>query len=178
MRRPLFSRWIRRQVLNLANIEPFSLRKFAALAQKENPRLREPLLLYAIANDCTSKLLGYTYKEDVLNSYTQILELLKDKDLAEVALNNLDIDGLPREYSKFFASYRSAYNKPQANRESKHLRWKKSRLLQLEKGVNTADIYHTLDLNPGNVNAYMKHGDLDKVSLKNATEIMKYLHAC
>ena len=178
MRRPHFDRWIKRQVLELANAESFSLRKFAALAQKEIPRLREPLLLYAIANGCADKLLSYIYKDEVLNSYKIAFNLLKDVSLTEVALNNLNIEGLPREYSKFFTSYKSAYNKPQTNSESKRMRWERSRMLQLEKGVNTADIYRSLGLNPGNVNAYMKHGALDKVSLENATEIMKYLHAC
>ena len=38
-------------------------------------------------------------------------------------------------------------------------------------------ICNELGLNRGNVNAYMKHGDVSKMSLQNATRIMKYLMA-
>ena len=67
--------------------------------------------------------------------------------------------------------------KPETQAESKRLRWEKSRQLQLQKGVSVARICNELGLNRGNVNAYMKHGDVSKMSLQNATRIMKYLMA-
>ena len=177
MRRPVFERWIRRELLSLANTDSFSLRKLAASAQNDNPRLAEPLLLYAYATNQIKRLLELIYKEEVLTSYKEILALLKEKNLKVLALDKRSSEKLPKEYRKFMTSYRSAYQKPESNNKSKQLRWERSRLLQLEKGVNTAEIYHALALNAGNVNAYLKHGALDKLSLENATAVMKYLYS-
>ena len=176
MRRPTFERWIQRQLLNLTNTESFNLRKLAALAQKDNPRLREPLLLYAHETGKLERLFSYIWKNDLLESYNSVAKLIANKDLTEVSLREQEIEGLPREYKKFLSSYRIAHQKPENTNESKKLRWERSRALQLEKGISTAEIYRSLELNPGNVNAYMKHGALDKLSLKNATNIMKYLY--
>jgi len=176
MRRPVFSRWIKRQVLEIADASTFSLRKFAAAAQKENPRLMEPLLLYAITADQVDRLISFVYKDDVLESCKSVLPVLQGIDLEAAALSGQLDDSLPREYGKFLKSYRASYNRPETAKDSKRMRWERSRALQLEKGVITADIYRALGLNAGNVNAYLKHGDIDKVSLQNATDIMDYLY--
>jgi len=176
VRRPNFERWLRRQILGLADTDSFNLRKLAALAQKEKPRLAEPLLLYAYTTGKTERLLSFVWNDELYRSYLTALEAIENTDLAGVALSGRKVGSLSREYSKFLDSYRAAYNKPESNNESKRLRWERSRALQLEKGVNTSEIYQALALNAGNVNAYMKHGALEKVSLKNATDIMKYLY--
>lgn len=178
MRRPTFKRWIAGQIQYLSGSDSLSLRKIAALAQDGVPRLVEPLLLYAYETGKVDALLGFVWREDILACYESILEKLKnDESLQSIALDEKSSVNLPREFSKYFSSYRAAYYKPETNAESKRLRWERSRELQLKKGVSTAEIYNALGLNPGNVNAYMKHGALDKVSLQNSTDIMKYLYA-
>ena len=104
------------------------------------------------------------------------LEGFREIDLEEAALSGQYDDSLPREYGKFLTSYRVSYNRPETVKDSKCMRWERSCALQLEKGVTTADIYRALGLNAGNVNAYLKHGDTDKVSLQNAADIMNYLY--
>jgi len=177
MRRPTLERWIKRQILSLAKTESFNMRKLAASAQDENPRLAEPLLLYAYATGKTERLLSFVWKGDLRCSYEDALNAIAGRDLTDTALNRRSVDGLTREYRKFLTSYRIAYRKPESNNESKQLRWERSRTLQLQKGVSTAEIYQSLGLNAGNVNAYLKHGALDRISLQNATDIMKYLFA-
>ncbi|MCL2889186.1 MAG: hypothetical protein FWE65_02050 [Eggerthellaceae bacterium] len=177
MRRPTFERWIRRYLLSLAGTESFSLRKLAAMAQTESPRLAEPLLLYACASGSVERLLGFVWRRELLDSYRSVLEAIGGRDLAGLALGS-EIGGLPLEYRKFLDSYRIAYRKPESAGESKRLRWERSRMLQLEKGISTAQICRALALNVGNVNAYLKHGDVGKLSLKNATDIMKFLYEC
>ena len=176
MRRPVFSRWIKRQVLEIAGADSFNLRKLTAAAQKKTPRLIEPLFLYAFAAGHIDRLLALVYQDDVHENYERVLAILEGVDLEEAALSNRDIAGLPREYGKFLSSYRAAYNHIETTNDSKRMRWKRSRTLQLEKGVSAADIYHALGLNPGNINAYLKHGDIDKVSLQKATDIMNFLY--
>ncbi|MCL2332660.1 MAG: hypothetical protein FWC54_04145 [Actinomycetia bacterium] len=178
MRRPTIERWLRRELIRLSGLDSFNLRKLAAHAQKDAPRLIEPLLLYAYATGCLDRLLDCIWREDVRDSYQTAIGILSGKDLSAIALQKQDADKLPREYQKFLNSYRTAYLKPENDRESKLLRWKRSRALQQEKGIGTSEIYHALGLNAGNVNAYLKHSDLGKVSLEHATAIMKYLYQC
>jgi len=84
---------------------------------------------------------------------------------------------LPPRYEKALLSYKAAFQRIDSRNESKKLRWEKSIQLQKKKGISNAQIYLALNLDAGNVNAYMKHANIDKVSLKNATDIMEYLYA-
>lgn len=148
------------------------------MAQDTTPRLIEPLFLYAFETGKTETLLDYLWRDDVRASYGHMLEMLEGQDgLQTMALSEDNSVTLPREYSKHLASFRVAFNKPETDAESKRMRWERSRDLQLKNGISNAEIYKALGLNPGNVNAYMKHGALDKVSLQNSTDIMKYLYA-
>ena len=176
MRRPVFSRWIKKQVLEIADTESINLRKLAAAAQKEKPRLVEPLLLYAVAVGHVDRLIGFIYRDNVRESYEKVLAVISGIDLEEAARSGQSDDSLPREYGKFLASYRASYKWPETVKDSKRMRWERSRALQLEKGVSAAEIYRALGLNAGNVNAYLKHGDTDKISLQHATDIMDYLY--
>ena len=47
--------------------------------------------------------------------------------------------------------------------------------LQKEKGVSTYRLYTDLSLNPGNLNAFLKHGDCSKVSLSTARRAVQHL---
>lgn len=178
MRRPTFERWIAREIQHLSGSDSLNLRKLAAMAQDSTPRLVEPLFLYAFETGKIEALLDYLWRDDVRASYKYVLEMLEDQDsMQATALSEGGLGLLPRDYSKHLASFRAAYNRPETDAESKRMRWERSRDLQLKKGISNADIYNALGLNPGNVNAYMKHGALDKVSLQNSTDIMKYLYA-
>jgi hypothetical protein len=176
MRRPTFGRWIRRLILDLANTDSFNIRKLTAAAQKDKPRLTAPLFFYAYDHGTIDKLLELIWKDDLRRTYKEVLTLLHGAELTTIALKKRDAANLPAEYLKILNSYRAAYNKNETTKASKKMRWEKSHALQLEKGVNTAEIYHALGLNAGNVNDYLKHGSLDKVSLENATSIMKFLY--
>ncbi|MCL2150697.1 MAG: hypothetical protein FWH50_00520 [Coriobacteriia bacterium] len=185
MRRPSFSRWIKNQLMLLSGFSRFDLRKLAAAAQSSKPRLIEPLLLYARAANCTDRLLGLVWRDDVRKQYLDTLETIGASDLESLALFGLEaglekspvIKQLPRDYVKFLRSFQVAYRQPEIKSQSKQLRWDRSRALQLEKGIGSSEICRDLGLNLGNVNAYLKYGALEKVSLEKATEIMKYLYS-
>ena len=49
--------------------------------------------------------------------------------------------------------------------------------LQQEKNVSTYRVYTDLGLNHGNVNAYLKYGDISNVSLEVAEKVLEYLAA-
>lgn len=178
MRRPTFKRWIAKEIQYLSGVDSLDLVRLASLAQGTCPRIIEPLLLYAMESSKEQRLLGLIWRSDIKASYKSSLVALEEcGSLQALALGDRYPRGLPREYTKYFSSYRAAYYKPETDAASKRMRWKQSRELQLKKGVHTSEIYTELKLNPGNVNAYMKHGAVEKVSLQHATEIMRFLFA-
>lgn len=82
---------------------------------------------------------------------------------------------LPAEYHKVWRSYQSRRNKGQADEHTKELMRQKVKRLQAQKGVTNYRIYTDLKINPGNLNAWLKHGDGDKVSLETARRTLHYM---
>ncbi len=78
-------------------------------------------------------------------------------------------------YRKCWASYVSERDKKLTEMNTKELMVKKIRSLQSLRGVTNYRIYKDLGLNPGNVNAFLTHGDCSKVSLSTARMILRYL---
>lgn len=82
---------------------------------------------------------------------------------------------LPAEYHKAWRSFQSQKNRGQADVHTKELMRQKVRRLQNQCGVTNYRIYTDLKLNPGNVNAWLKHGVADKVSLDTARRTLRYV---
>lgn len=151
------------------------MRRLAYLAQTSKPRLQERLVLYAIAAGKVERLRSFLYREDFLEELAALSQMLREKNLDDPAI--LDEVQLPDRYEKALLSFKAAYQRIDTRNESKKLRWEKSVQLQKEKGVPNSQISHYLNLDAGNVNTYLKHGAIEKLSLDNATRIMKYLHS-
>lgn len=177
MRRPTLTRWLKRELLSLSGLEHFSLRKLAAMAQNTHARLIAPLFLYCWECNRVSNLLELIYDNDILCEYEQVSQLLKKKNLTKLALAGNANDLLPLHYAKHLNSFKVAYHRQDIDADSKGLRRERCRILQLQKGVSTAKICSELDLDPANVCAFIKQGDLGRITLQDATRMMKYLMA-
>jgi hypothetical protein len=175
MRRPNFVGWVSRELKYLSGEDTLNLRRLAWLAQGKTPRLRERVVLYAIATKRIEKLRSYIYDETWMDELDIVEKNLQPGDFND--LDDTEMNRLPDRYRKAIKSYQVAYNKINVRNSSKHMRWGKTVKLQKMKGVSNADIYRGLDLDAGNINAYLKNGDIDRVSLSTATEIMNHLMA-
>ena len=82
---------------------------------------------------------------------------------------------LPNEYHKVWRSFQSQKNRVQSDDHTKELMRLKVKRLQERCGVSNYRIYTDLNLNPGNVNAWLKHGVADKVSLDTARRTLRYV---
>ena len=172
MRKLTFKGFLAQYVRKLSRSDTNSLYKLAAEAGSDNPRLREPLLLYAL----------YSGKQDVLLQAAKDLQLHAEyqKRLAYSADETTQLlesgsSLLPVEYHKVWRSFQSQKNRGQADDHTKELMRQKVRRLQDQYGVTNYRIYTDLKLNPGNVNAWLKHGDADKVSLDTARRTLRYV---
>ena len=79
---------------------------------------------------------------------------------------------LPEGYLKVWRSYCSVRDAVLADNDTKELIHR--RVLELQQKLTNYRLYTDLKLNPGNVNAWLKHNDSSKMSLDCARRIYKY----
>ncbi|MFB0921470.1 MAG: transcriptional regulator [Oscillospiraceae bacterium] len=173
MRELTFTGFLKSYVRSLSEAETNSLYKLANEAANKNPRLREPLLLYAKFTDSTDVLLRAAQKTALYSEYKD-LAYKYDKAGFEAALQDSS-SHLPDEYKKVWRSYLSKKNQLQNDNHTKELLRNKVVKLQKANGVSNYRLYADLRLNPGNFNAWLKYGDPSKVSLDTARRTVKYL---
>ena len=176
MRALTFSGFLAQYVKQLAAEETTSLYKLAAEAGSNNPRLREPLLLYAVYTQKERVLLQATKEPNLRMEYQRMVTLYSADMVTE--LFGQASPKLPAEYHEVWRSYQSRRSRGQADEHTKELMRQKVKRLQAQKGVTNYRIYTDLKLNPGNLNAWLKHGDADKVSLETARRTLRYLENC
>ena len=171
MRKLTFEGFLKQYVTELAGVQTASVHKLAACLN-ENPRLKEPLFLYALTFDKVDLLLRYTANSAVAAEYEQLsnryslaqMRLLLEKQSPE----------LPEGYLKVWRSYCSVRDAVLADNDTKELIHRRVLELQEKKKLTNYRLYTDLKLNPGNVNAWLKHNDSSKMSLDCARQIYKY----
>jgi len=175
MRRPNFKGWVSRELTYLSGENTLNLRRLAYLAQGSIPRLWERLALYAIATGKTQRLKDYLYRAEKIEELNTLVRKFEGMDFNDPEIAHRV--QMPDRFKKALLSFKAAYEKVDTRNESKKLRWEKSVELQKKKGISTALICKALGLDAGNISAYLKHADIDRISLEKATDIMKYLNA-
>lgn len=139
-------------------------------AATTNARLREPLLLYAFWTDKQASLQRCAKIYGLDTYFGTLLSCSKD----EIASAVLD-GSLPVAYQKVWNSFLRRKDRYLADNETKALMRLKVIALQKEKNISNYRIYTDLNLNPGNLNAWLKHGNYEKVSLKTARRVLRYM---
>lgn len=172
MRELTFKGYLTQYVRQLSYQETNSLYKLAVEASSNNPRLKEPLLLYALYSQKQDALLLATRQSSLHADYTYLLSSYSAD--AMTYLFEQSSPDLPMEYHKVWRSYQSQKNKGQADNHTKELMRMKVKRLQEKKSLTNYRIYTDLKLNPGNLNAWLKHGNCDKVSLDTARMVVHY----
>jgi len=122
--------------------------------------------------DCLQR----TAKDSHLVSAFQRFSHIADWNDIVALLESRD-ESIPNEFHKIYRSYLSERGKQKATDHTKSLVLNRIRKLQQEKKVSTYRLYTDLNLNHGNVHAYIKNGDVSKVSLDVADRILSYLEA-
>ena len=172
MRELTFKGFLTQYVRQLSKSDTNSLYKLAAEAGSDNPRLREPLLLYALYSGKQAVLLQAAKNPELYVEYKKMLAYGVE-EMTQLLESKSPL--LPAEYHKVWRSFQSQKNSGQADDHTKELMRQKVRRLQDQCGVSNYRIYTDLKLNPGNVNAWLKHGVADKVSLDTARRTLRYV---
>jgi len=138
-----------------------------------NYRLVAPLVLYAASVEKLPYLRSVAKDDYLLGAAAQFLENVSWKDIVSKLEN--DCETIPLHYRKVYRSYVCINDRQKAVDHTKLLMYERIKELQVEKSVSTYRLYTDLGLNHGNVNAYIKHGDVSKVSLGVAEKVLEYL---
>lgn len=170
MRKLTFKGFLTKYVKELSYSNTLDLKKLAAEVG-ENHRLRAPLVLYAIA----------TGKDALLQSCLQgVAEGDKLRNML-AAMRDCNLDQLlkdgqaPEEYLKVWNSFRVSNTATAREEELKAAMRKKVLQLLNEKQCSNYRVYRDLNLNPGNINSWLKNGDGNKVSYQTAERIVTYV---
>jgi hypothetical protein len=168
MRELTFAGFLKRYIKELSHSNSTNLSK---LAQElpNNPRLREPLFIYIVFIDRHK-----TIMEELINDKEYINFIKKyDKKILLELLNKSSIE-LKEEYLKVWRSYMSEKNKPESDYHTKELILKNVLKIKKAKEISNYRIYTQLNLNQGNINAWLKNGECNKVSLEIARKILRF----
>jgi hypothetical protein len=175
--RPLtFEGFLRRYVRELSTEKTNNIYKLTREAESSNPRLREPLLLYAFFNGKEDELKNaMAHSPELEKIFSPVFahyaspEALKRDLLDDQAM-------LPNEYKKAYRSFQALQNGLQNDSHTKSLMRAKIETLKQQKSITNYRIYTDLHLNPGNFNDFMRNGKLEKISLVKLRKVLNYLN--
>jgi len=174
MRRPRFARWIRVRVLDVSNAQSFSLRKLAAQAQSSAPsELGAALLLYAHENGCLGRLLSFIHDDDLRHEYETVEKHLGQRSIEKLALRGTPMYTLPDAYRTLLADYERAYHAPELLAEEKGALRDRARAGILKSGTSPAALARALEVDPGNLNAFLARGETHRLTLETARRLVE-----
>ena len=175
MRELTFKGFLKQYVYSMSSSKTYSLYKLVNEAATINPRLREPLFLYALFEDKGKVLLQATKDTRLKEEYSNLLKNY-DKSSMKTALANNSPE-LHERYLKVYVSYTRLMMRKDNNKHIKELLHTRIRQLQENKGISNYRLYTDLKLNPSNVNTFLKTGNPRKVSQSTADKLLSYLES-
>lgn len=172
MRKLTFKGFLEKYLRELSGHDTLSINKLTQEAN-QNARLVAPLVLYAVCTGKVGLLLRATSKSAFDVRYISVIMHYSESELAR-HFSKKD-ENIPDEYRKVFKAYMSQRNRVQADNKLKDLMRKKVLKLMRAKDVSMYRICQELNLNQGNMFAFLKRGELNMVSLDNARRVLNYL---
>ena len=167
-----FDRFLENYCRELAGAQTSNMRKLAHLAQDKKPRLREPLLLFAVVCGKERYLLDIVEPGSPLKQeYTQVLDDLSRYASVEEFLS---ADATPKRYAQVLdAFYAQGSDLLESDRRMNELLREKTLDVLKRNGLTRYALCKALKLNTGNVYTYL-NGDPSKVSLDTARKIYDF----
>jgi hypothetical protein len=177
MRRLTFDGYLRSYVRYLSGHETLALNRLVPLVQSE-PRLTEPLLLWAVESGRVNRLAALLQgqDQDALERELTTLASLEGRGRLESALDSED-PRLRPEYWKVWRSYVVRRDAPERDAQLKLVARQRALALEATKGVTRYRMAKDLGLNPGNLHAFLAQDNASKLSLDRALELVEYLEA-
>lgn len=154
----------------LSGQQSLSFRKLVEQATTVAPRVAEPLFLLALEQGKAEYVLGLSEGSWMEEDYRGVLSLYEQAGgMASLCAKS----ELPNRYANVWRAYRAEKEKSVTDRRINALMRKRTLGALRESGGTRYGLCRDLNLNRGNVYAYLA-GDDSKVSRKTARRIMEY----
>ena len=174
MRKLTFKGFLAQYVKALSLDKTMRLHRLVPEAATTNPRLREPLFLYALYFDKVQVLLSAAAKYDRLSKeYHEMAQTYTVASMDDALQNTFA--GLADEYKKIYRSYVSIANRHQTEEQKKMLMRERIVQRQKDRNISSYRICKDLNINAGNANAFLNKGDITKVSTDTARKMLNYV---
>ena len=174
MRQLTFKGFLAQYIKALSMQKSMRLHSLVPEAATANPRLREPLFLYALYFNKMQVLLSAVAKYDELGEeYREMAQKYTAASMKD-ALQS-EFSELAERYQKVYQSYCSIASRQQTEEQKKALIRTRIVQRQREQNISSYRICKELKLNVGNANAFLNKGDTTKVSAETAREILEYV---
>ena len=165
MRELTFKGYLEQQLCELSDCQSKSLYKFARLAEN-NARLKDVLCLY----------LSIYVEEKLKDQLTKKYSYLSKNCERLYRKVPEQFDDTLSEYKTIYDNYLNKKNSKKNDDMLKELMQKRIVELKDEKGISNYRIYKELNLNPGNVNAFLKNADVSKVGLNTVRRMLAFVN--
>ncbi|PKQ16497.1 MAG: hypothetical protein CVT67_05030 [Actinobacteria bacterium HGW-Actinobacteria-7] len=175
MRRLTFAGYLKFYVPYLADSDSLALSRLWEQTTS-HPRATEPLLLLAAVTGRSDALAAQVSAAPALAAELDLLAELTATGALESSLADAD----PRLGSEYLKVWRSYVVRRDAHlRDADLKRLARQRVLELEatRHVTRYRMAKDLGLNPGNLHAFLALGNVTKLSLDHAYELVEYLQA-
>lgn len=170
MRKLSLKSYLEKQMVTLSGLNSKSLYRFSAMSEK-NARLKDTVVLYLmlfVKEDLKRHLLNkYPYLSSGCEKLTGITQENAESFLADDTLS---------EYRTIYENYLNTIGTQDNENRIKRMMHDRIVQLQREKDISNYAIYKTLKLNPGNTNAFLKNGEVSKLSLDIVRRILEFVN--
>ncbi len=173
MQKLTFHGFLKRYVVQLSQSGSGSIYKLVKECEGSNPRLREPLYLYAAAYGHTDTLLRAARESGFYKHYKALAERYSYSDMVSLLEN--ESDALDEGYHKVWQAYQSILARKERDDRVKELYRGEILRLHQETGVSIYRAGKDNCLNNGNYSAWIRTGDSNKISLAAAKRVYMYL---
>lgn len=172
MRQLTFKGYTRTYVSQLSSCGSTAIFSLTREAASTNPRLTEPLYLYAALNGNLKTLLSASKNTHLFDLYEDMSEKFSYNDLMQaLEMNSKQLD---ERYHKVWRSYQSVAKKHERDNRVKELMRQRIVSTQKAQSISTYRICKDLNLNNANINSWLKNGISHKVSIDTARLILEY----
>jgi len=172
MQRLTFHRYLEKYVYSLSDSRTTSIYKLVK-ELSHNSRLVEPLFLYAISSNKVDLLLRASSAGPMHKEYQNLANRFCLKGILKALEEHSPTLG--EGYHKVYNSFVRMRDSHIVDSDTKLLIHRRIRVLQGEFGISNYRLYNDLQLNPGNVNAFLKRAEISKVSMSTALRMLEHI---
>lgn len=162
--------YLEKEMAALSGLNSKSLYRFSAHSEN-NARLNDTVVLYLML------FVKEDLKRHILNKYPYLRSGCDRLfGITQENLSRFLEEEKRSEYKTIYENYLNRIGKVDNENNIKQMMHLRITEFQKEKSITNYAIYKNLHLNSGNANAFLKHGDVSKLSLATVRRILEYVN--